>query len=69
MQAADKSLNAKVSEKYDQEIGNFIVDDKCLDEIDLVERLDLVRKRSWFKKAMRELGVEREPNNCIEAFE
>ena len=54
---ADKSLNSKVSEKYDQEIGNFIVDDKCLDEIDLVDRIDLVRKRSWFKKAMRELGV------------
>ena len=54
---ADKSLNAKVSEKYDQEIGNFMVDDKCLDEIDLVDRIDLVRKRSWFKKAMRELGV------------
>ena len=30
---------------------------KSLDEIDLVDRLDLVRKRSWFKKAMRELGV------------
>ena len=54
---ADKSLNAKVSEKYDQEIGNFMVDEKCLDEIDLVDRIDLVRKRSWFKKAMRELGV------------
>ena len=54
---ADKSLNSKDSEKYDQEIGNFIVDDKCLDEIDLVDRIDLVRKRSWFKKAMRELGV------------
>ena len=54
---ADKSLNAKVSEKYDQEVGNFIVDDKSLGEIDLVDRLDLVRKRSWFKKAMRELGV------------
>ena len=54
---ADKSLNSKVSEKYDQEIGNFIVDDKSLDEIDLVDRIDLVRKRSWFKKAMRELGV------------
>jgi DNA-directed RNA polymerase sigma subunit (sigma70/sigma32) len=26
-------------------------------ETDLVERIDLVRKRSWFKKAMRELGV------------
>ncbi len=54
---ADKSLNAKVSESYDQEIGNFIVDEKSLGETDLVERLDLVRKRSWFKKAMRELGV------------
>ena len=54
---SDKSLNSKVSENYDQEIGNFIVDEKCLGETDLVERLDLVRKRSWFKKAMRELGV------------
>ncbi len=54
---SDKSLNAKVSESYDQEVGNFIVDEKSLGETDLVERLDLVRKRSWFKKAMRELGV------------
>ena len=54
---SDKSLNAKVSENYDQEVGNFIVDEKSLGETDLVERLDLVRKRSWFKKAMRELGV------------
>lgn len=54
---SDKSLNAKVSENYDQELGNFIVDEKSLGETDLVERLDLVRKRSWFKKAMRELGV------------
>ena len=54
---SDKSLNAKVSESYDQEVGNFIVDEKSLGETDLVERIDLVRKRSWFKKAMRELGV------------
>ncbi len=54
---SDKSLNAKISDSYDQEIGNFIVDEKSLGETDLVERLDLVRKRSWFKKAMRELGV------------
>ncbi len=54
---ADKSLNAKISDSYDQEIGNFIVDEKSLGETDLVERLDLVRKRSWFKKAMRQLGV------------
>ena len=26
-------------------------------KVDLVDRIDLVRKRSWFKKAMRELGV------------
>ena len=54
---SDKSLNAKVSDNYDQELGNFLVDEKSLGETDLVERLDLVRKRSWFKKAMRELGV------------
>ena len=54
---SDKSLNAKVSDNYDQEIGNFIVDEKSLGETDIVDRLDLVRKRSWFKKAMRELGV------------
>ena len=54
---SDKSLNSKVSESYDQEVGNFIVDEKSLGETDLVERIDLVRKRSWFKKAMRELGV------------
>ena len=27
---SDKSLNAKVSDNYDQEVGNFIVDEKCL---------------------------------------
>ena len=54
---SDKSLNAKVSDSYDQEVGNFIVDEKSLDEVDLVDKLDLVTKRSWFKKAMRELGV------------
>ena len=48
----DKSLNAKVSDDYNQEFGNFIVD-----EIDIVNKLDLDRKRSWFKSAMRELGL------------
>ena len=54
---SDKSLNAKISDNYDQEIGNFIVDEKSLGEVELVDKLDLVRKRSWFRKAMRELGV------------
>ena len=40
-----------------QEFGNFIVDETSLGETDLVDRLDLVRKRSWFKIAMRELGI------------
>ena len=53
----DKSLNAKVSDDYNQEFGNFIVDENSLDELDIVNRLDLDRKRSWFKKAMRELGI------------
>ena len=53
----DKSLNAKVSDDYNQEFGNFIVDENCLDEGDIVNKLDLARKRSWFKKAMRELGI------------
>tara|TARA_E500000178_G_C16883133_1_gene689966 strand:- start:46 stop:924 length:879 start_codon:yes stop_codon:yes gene_type:complete len=53
----DKSLNAKVSNDYDQEFGNFIVDDTSLDESDIVNRIDLARKRSWFKEAMRELGI------------
>ena len=53
----DKSLNAKVSDDYNQEFGNFIIDESCLDELDIVNRLDLARKRSWFKKAMRELGL------------
>ena len=53
----DKSLNAKVSDEYNQEFGNFIIDEKCLDEVDIVNKLDLDRKRSWFKKAMRELGI------------
>ena len=53
----DKSLNAKVSDDYNQEFGNFIVDDNCLDELEIVNRLDLARKRTWFKKAMRELGI------------
>ena len=53
----DKSLNARVSDDYNQEFGNFIIDENCLDEGDIVNRLDLARKRSWFKKAMRELGI------------
>jgi RNA polymerase sigma-32 factor len=53
----DKSLNAKVSQDYSQEFGNFIVDESSLSELDLVEKLDLDRKRSWFKKAMQELGL------------
>ena len=56
---SDKSLNAKVSESYDQEVGNFLIDEKSLGEVELVDKLDLVRKRSWFRKAMRELGVEK----------
>ena len=38
---------------------------KNLWEVDIVDKLDLVRKRSWFKKAMRELGVERKSDNCL----
>tara|TARA_A100000164_G_scaffold332232_1_gene321978 strand:- start:111 stop:764 length:654 start_codon:yes stop_codon:yes gene_type:complete len=53
----DKSLNAKVSDEYNQEFGNFLVDEKSLGEPELVDRLDLTRKRSWFKVAMRELGI------------
>ena len=53
----DKSLNAKVSDDYNQEYGNFIVDENSLNELDIVNRLDLDRKRTWFKKAMRELGI------------
>ena len=53
----DKSLNAKVSDDYNQEFGNFIEDENSLNESDIVNRLDLDRKRSWFKKAMRELGI------------
>ena len=53
----DKSLNAKVSDDYNQEFGNFIVDENSLNELDIVNRLDLARKRTWFKKAMRELGI------------
>ena len=53
----DKSLNARVSDDYNQEFGNFIVDDNSLNELDLVNKLDLARKRTWFKKAMRELGI------------
>ena len=53
----DKSLNARVSDDYNQEFGNFIEDENCLNELDIVNRLDLARKRTWFKKAMRELGI------------
>ena len=53
----DKSLNAKVSDDYNQEFGNFIVDENSLNELDIVNSLDLARKRTWFKKAMRELGI------------
>lgn len=53
----DKSLNVKVSDDYSQEFGNFIVDESSLSEIDLVDKLDLDRKRSWFKKAMQELAI------------
>ena len=61
----DKSLNSRVSDDYNQEFGNFIVDETSLGETDLVERLDLVRKRSWFKKAMRELGVRESQINAL----
>ena len=54
---SDKSLNEKVSESYDKEVESFLIDEKSIGEVDLVEKLDLVRKRSWFRKAMRELGV------------
>ena len=47
---SDKSLNAKISESYDQEVGNFIVDEKSLGETDLVEKLDLVEKGLGLKK-------------------
>ena len=53
----DKSLNAKVSDDYNQEFGNFIEDENSLNELDIVNKLDLARKRTWFKKAMRELGI------------
>ena len=53
----DKSLNAKVSDDYDKEFGNFIVDENSVGETELVDKLDLMRKRSWFKKAMCELGI------------
>jgi RNA polymerase sigma-32 factor len=53
----DKSLNAKVSDDYDKEFGNFIVDENSVGETELVDKIDLMRKRSWFKKAMRELGI------------
>ena len=53
----DKSLNAKVSDEYNQEFGSFIEDEKALDEVEIVNRLDLAKKRSWFKTAMRELGL------------
>ena len=53
----DKSLNAKVSDDYDKEFGNFIVDENSVGETELVDKLDLMRKRSWFKRAMSELGI------------
>ncbi len=53
----DKSLNARVSEDYNQEFGNFIVDENTPNESDIVNKLDLIRKRSWFKEAMRDLGI------------
>jgi len=53
----DKSINARVSEDYNQEFGNFIVDESSLGESDIVDKLDLDKKRSWFKLAMRELGI------------
>ncbi len=56
-QSEDKSLNAKVSDDYDKEFGNFLVDENSLGEAELVDKLDLMRKRSWFKKAMCELGI------------
>ena len=56
-QGEDKSLNAKVSDDYNQELGNFIVDETIPGEPEIVEKLDLVTKRSWFKLAMRELGI------------
>ena len=56
-QGEDKSLNAKVSDDYNQELGNFIVDETIPGEPEIVEKLDLVTKRSWFKLAMRELGL------------
>ena len=55
--ADDKSLNARVSDEYDQEFGNFIMDENSLGEGEILDRLDLARKRSWFKKAMKELGI------------
>ena len=55
--ADDKSLNARVSDEYDQEFGNFIKDENSLGEGEILDRLDLARKRSWFKKAMKELGI------------
>ena len=53
----DKSLNVKVSDEYNQEFGNFIIDENSLGELELLEKLDLARKRSWFKKAMSKLGL------------
>ncbi len=52
---SDKSLNAKVSEEYDQEFGNYIVDDKAVSEEDLLDKIELSKRKSWFYQAMNEL--------------
>ena len=46
----DKSLNAKVSDDYNQEYGNFIVDENSLNELDIVNELDLARKKLGSRK-------------------
>ena len=46
----DKSLNAKVSDDYNQEFGNFIVDENSLNELDIVNRLDLAEKELGSRK-------------------
>ena len=33
------------------------MDENSLGEGEILDRLDLARKRSWFKKAMKELGI------------
>ena len=48
------------------EFGNFIVDENSVNEADIVNRLDLARtKRSWFKIAMRELGLRERISKII----